>query len=226
MSNIDSLERLKLWVQIASTIAVPVVVFVIGHQVQRSIADQELGKSYVQMAIDVLKAPATPETAELRQWAVATVDKHSPIPLSKELREQLKRGTVELKAATRSSNEAQSDHQTGLVKFIKCEKTLDADTAKWLIKNFKGSYHPCPNPDEVGITQFKRREGPLKEGETAVTIEPLPEATPVPQIQRSVACIKVRDKQTADWLLQHHSRMVFKCPKSDEVGVETVKAER
>lgn len=221
MDGTESLERLKLWVQIASTIALPIVVFVVGNQLQRSIANQELGKSYVQMAVDVLKAPPTSETSELRQWAVATVDKHSPIPLSKELREQLKQGSVEFKVAL-SSTDAKDDKTTGgIVRYIKCEKAPDADTAQWMIKNIQNTFKKCLNVDEVGIAQYKQRNGPLKEGETQLSLNPIDptNSVNVSETERSVQCVKTRDKATAEWLLKNYGNTVFRCPKSDEIGV-------
>jgi hypothetical protein len=51
--NTEKLEKLKLWFQILATIAVPIVIVIIGNQVQQSIAEREVGKSYVQMAIEI-----------------------------------------------------------------------------------------------------------------------------------------------------------------------------
>jgi hypothetical protein len=225
MSSNETLEKLKLWVQIVSTIAVPVVVFIVGHQVQQTIADQELGKSYVQMAIDVLKASPTPETVELRQWAVATVDKHSPIPLSKELREQLRKGKVELKAAAvERGTEQRADTPGGIVKYLKCEKVLDAETAQWMVKNIPEHFQKCPSADEVGVTKFKRRDGPLKEGEVLLSYSEFKEVPDTQlDIEQSVNCLKMRDKETAEWLLKQYGKIVYKCPKQNEVGVESIK---
>ena len=222
MNGTETLEKLKLWLQIVSTIALPIVVFVVGNQVQRSIASQELGKSYVQMAIDVLKTPPTQETSELRQWAVATVDMHSPIPLSKELRDQLKQGAVDFKVATKNSVKSKDDEITvGLVKYIKCEKAQDAETAQWMIKNIQNTFEQCPREDEVGIAQFKPQNGLLRDGETRVLLTPMDvtNAVTVPKIERSVQCVKARDKATAEWLLKNYGNAVFRCPKPDEIGV-------
>jgi hypothetical protein len=174
MNGTESLEKLKLWLQIIATIALPLIVFIIGNQVQRSIATQELGKSYVQMAVEVLKTPPTPENSELRQWAVATVDKHSPIPLSKELREQLKQGAVEFKVAAKSGVEDKDDQiSVAIVKSIKCEKVQDAETAQWMINNIQDTFKKCPSEDEVGTNYFKPLRGPLKDGETRISLSPL-----------------------------------------------------
>ena len=51
----DRLERWKQVAQIASAVAVPVVLAILGYFVQRSLADAGLKKDYVQMALSVLK---------------------------------------------------------------------------------------------------------------------------------------------------------------------------
>ena len=101
MSGTASLEKLKLWAQIVSSIAIPVVLAVVGYHVQRSVADNELAKNYVQIAIDILRNPPTPEAGEWRRWAVATFERHSPVPLSPELRDQLMKHPIELRGAAR-----------------------------------------------------------------------------------------------------------------------------
>lgn len=71
-------ERLEFWKQIAqivSALAVPVVLALIGYFVQRSLADAGLKKDYVQMALGVLKEQPSKENEQLRQWAIAVLDK-------------------------------------------------------------------------------------------------------------------------------------------------------
>lgn len=213
--NTEKLERLKLWSQILATIAVPIVIVIIGNQVQQSIAERELGKSYVQMAIEILKAPPSKETVELRQWAVATVDKLSPIPLSRKVQEQLESGKVELRPAG-----------AGLIKYFECEPTKDKATAKWLLENNPYEYQKCPKDDEIGVFRFKPNHGgPLQSGESLIKIEPITDRVKkeLESLVHSIECRKVKDKETAMWLLKHYQHKFFKCPKGDEVGIEVSK---
>lgn len=210
--NTEKLERLKLWSQILATIAVPIVIVIIGNQVQQSIAERELGKSYVQMAIEILKAPPSKETVELRQWAVATVDKLSPIPLSRKVQEQLESGKVELRPTG-----------AGLIKYFECEPTKDKETARWLLENKPHEFQKCPKDDEIGIPKFKPNHGgPLQSGESLIKLEPVTDRIQkeLDSLVHSVECRKVKDKETAMWLLKHYQHKFFKCPKDDEVGIE------
>lgn len=213
--NIEKLERLKLWSQILATIAVPIVIIIVGNQVQQSIAEKELGKSYVQMAIEILKMPPSKETVELRQWAVATVDKMSPIPLSRKVQEQLESGKVELRPTG-----------AGLIKYFECEPTKDKETAKWLLENKPHDYQKCPKDDEIGVFRFKSNHGgPLQSGESLIKLEPITDRVQkeLESLVHSVECRKVKDKETAMWLLKHYQNKFFKCQKDDEIGVEIYK---
>lgn len=213
--NTEKLEKLKLWLQILATIAVPIVIVIIGNQVQQSIAEREVGKSYVQMAIEILKAPPSKETMELRQWAVATVDKLSPIPLSRKVQEQLESGKVKLRP-----------DGIGLIKYVECEPVKDKETAKWLLENEPYSFQKCPKDNEIGVFKFKpRHEGPLQSGESLVTLEPITDRIKeeMGNFVDSIECRKVKDKETAMWLLRNYQSRFYKCPKDDEVGVTVSK---
>ena len=213
--NTEKLEKLKLWSQILATIAVPIVIVIIGNQVQQSIAEREVGKSYVQMAIEILKVPPSKETVELRQWAVATVDKLSPIPLSRKVQEQLESGKVELRPVG-----------GGLIKYIECEPVKDKETAKWLLENEPYNFQECPKDNEIGVFKYKaKHEGPLQSGESLVTFEPITDRMKeeMKSFVHSIECRKVKDKETAVWLLKNYQSRFYKCPKDNEVGVEVSK---
>lgn len=90
MSNTSN--RLEFWkqiAQIASALAVPLVLAFIGYLVQSSLADAGLKKDYVQMALGVLKDQPTKENEQLRQWAISVLDKNSPVPIPSALKSQL-----------------------------------------------------------------------------------------------------------------------------------------
>ena len=71
ISSHDRLEYWKQIAQIASSIAVPVVLGVVGWIVQNALADAGLKKDYVQIALAVLKEQPRSENKELRQWAIS-----------------------------------------------------------------------------------------------------------------------------------------------------------
>jgi hypothetical protein len=210
------LERLKLWSQILATIAVPIVIVVIGNQVQQSIAEREVSKSYVQMAIEILKAPPTKETTELRQWAVATVDRLSPIPLSKKAQEQLENGEAGFQASTSS-----------MVKYVECEVTKDKDVAKWLLKHMPNEFKKCPKDDEIGVFRYKFKPigEVLQSGESRITLQPVNGdfGKDLENYVSSIECSQVKDEETAKWLMKRYQNKFYECPKENEVGISVLK---
>jgi hypothetical protein len=89
MAPLDRLERLKVLAQIAAAVAVPIVLAIAGWLVQRTVSDAGLKKDYVQMSLGLLQQKPSEETKELRQWAIAVLDKHSPVPIPEALKQQL-----------------------------------------------------------------------------------------------------------------------------------------
>lgn len=88
------LERAFKRAQIFALIVMPVVLAVVGWVTQRSLAEGGLRKDYVQMAVQVLHEPRRPDDAEIRAWARAVINKHSPIPLSPVAGDQLSRSVL------------------------------------------------------------------------------------------------------------------------------------
>jgi len=89
-------ERLQRWQavsSIASAIAIPIVLAVIGYMVQRQIAVDGLKKDYVQIASSILKENPATQEKELRQWAITILDNNSPIPFSDRAKSSLERGS-------------------------------------------------------------------------------------------------------------------------------------
>ncbi|GAB4114404.1 MAG: hypothetical protein Tsb0027_03100 [Wenzhouxiangellaceae bacterium] len=94
----DLLGKVQAWASIVSSIAIPVAIALMGWVVQNKIANEGTRKDYVSMALDILTTPETVEQEQLRAWAVAIVDKNSPVPLSGELRTQLEKGEVTIRS--------------------------------------------------------------------------------------------------------------------------------
>ncbi len=214
------LERLRLWAQILATIAVPIIVLIVGNQVQQSISEREVGKDYVQIAADILKAPPTPETTDLRQWAVATMDKLSPVPLSPKLREQLNSGEVDLKVSAGVDDAVGS---TRLVRYFACEPAKDKATAQWLLDNFPEKFKRCPSEIDVGIPKFKAKVGPLKQGEVELKRAGKELEGTISSMKKTVRCVKAKDKEMVSWLLKEHSNVFYECPRPGEIGIAEYK---
>jgi hypothetical protein len=61
-----------------SSIALPLVIAVVGGCYNVNMKNSENRVRYVELAIAQLRAPPTPETSALREWAVGLLDSQAP----------------------------------------------------------------------------------------------------------------------------------------------------
>ncbi len=90
----DYLDKVQSIFAIVSSVAIPIVIALVGWWVQASISNESIKKDYVQMAISILKDTGNKKDEEIRKWAVAILDKNSPIPFSRDLRDKLENGYI------------------------------------------------------------------------------------------------------------------------------------
>ena len=81
--------------RVLSLIAVPVVLAVVGWQIQQKIALQSNSKDYVQVAVSIL-AQKTEVDPAMRDWAAKLLDTYSPVKFDKKVVSQLKDGSITL----------------------------------------------------------------------------------------------------------------------------------
>lgn len=89
--NQETLTKWQSIASIASSIAIPIILAVVGYVVQDKISTEGLRKDYVQIATSILKER---QDEDLRKWAVKVLDENSPIPFSNDVRVKLEKGTV------------------------------------------------------------------------------------------------------------------------------------
>ena len=89
-----TLKKVQSIATIVSSVAIPIVIALVGWWVQSSISNEGIKKDYVQMAIGILKDTENQKDEEMRKWAVAVLDKNSPVPFSRDLRSKLVEGSV------------------------------------------------------------------------------------------------------------------------------------
>lgn len=82
-------EKIKIITSILATIAVPVVVLLVGKSIESSIKERELSVKYIELAVSVLKDEPTPETNNLRQWSIDIINKYASIRLSNDAVKEL-----------------------------------------------------------------------------------------------------------------------------------------
>lgn len=81
--------------QIFSLLAVPILVILITVYAQYETSQAGIGRDLVQTAIQVLKDPAKPENADIRDWAVKTVNEYSRVKLTEKASSQLSQSALE-----------------------------------------------------------------------------------------------------------------------------------
>lgn len=77
----SKLEQLKIVAQILATVAVPLVIALVGHWFSSAIKQKELGLQYTKLAVQVLSSEPT-RTAEdraFRQWAIDVLEEYSGV---------------------------------------------------------------------------------------------------------------------------------------------------
>lgn len=90
--SLPTLERWKSIASIASAVAIPFVLAIVGYFIQKQLADEGLKKDYVSIAAGILKESPTGQEPDLRTWAVEVLDKNSPIPFSANAKRSLEQG--------------------------------------------------------------------------------------------------------------------------------------
>lgn len=88
----SKLERWKSISSIASSIAIPIVLAIVGYFIQKQLADEGLKKDYVSIAAGILKENPATQEPDLRKWAVTVLDSNSPIPFSGRAKNGLEKG--------------------------------------------------------------------------------------------------------------------------------------
>ena len=74
---------------IAATIVIPLVIFLIGNRISRNLREKEIRARYIELAVDVLKEIPEKHQAPLRGWAIDIINHYSDIPLPAQARATL-----------------------------------------------------------------------------------------------------------------------------------------
>ena len=90
----EALNKLQSVATILSAVAIPIVIAVVGWQVQSSMSSESIKKDYVQMAIGILRDESKRNDEQMRRWAVDVLNKNSPVPFSRDLQDKLAQGAM------------------------------------------------------------------------------------------------------------------------------------
>ena len=75
----------------AGVVAIPVVLGIVGFEVNLSLKERDVRLRTVELAVGILQEnpQASPETPVLREWAMDVIDNYSGVPLPKDARSEL-----------------------------------------------------------------------------------------------------------------------------------------
>tara|TARA_R110000772_G_scaffold118076_2_gene223691 strand:+ start:298 stop:801 length:504 start_codon:yes stop_codon:yes gene_type:complete len=90
------LEKAQAIASIVSAIAIPLAIACAGWWVQATLKSEDIKKDYVKMALGILQAEEQHKNQDLRGWAVAVLDANAPVPFSKDLKEKLGAGEIDM----------------------------------------------------------------------------------------------------------------------------------
>lgn len=83
------LDILKVVTTALASIAIPAVLFIVGTGIEESTKNKELETKYVEISVGILTEPPSPETQNLRKWAIDNINEYAPIELPEEAQEEL-----------------------------------------------------------------------------------------------------------------------------------------
>ena len=97
-------EKLRIGANAIGAVAIPVIVGLIGWQVNASVKERDAEIKMIEMAVGILQAKPDPEaTTGLREWAVDLIDRHSEVAISSEARDELVKRPLPMSAEIAAS---------------------------------------------------------------------------------------------------------------------------
>lgn len=74
---------------VTASILVPLVLGIVGSNVNDSLKQRELALKYVELSVNILREPPTDETKSIRKWALETLNRHSEVKLDDDTQREL-----------------------------------------------------------------------------------------------------------------------------------------
>ena len=80
----------RLFTSIMASIAIPIVIFFVGKNIESTLKAKELEAKYVEIAVGILTQPPSLGTENLRNWAIENINEYAEIKFSEEAVDELK----------------------------------------------------------------------------------------------------------------------------------------
>jgi hypothetical protein len=95
----SAVEKWRLVVTIIASIVIPAVIFFAGKSIEQTLKDRELAVKYVEISVDILTEEPTPETQNLRDWAIKNINEYAEIKLDEQAIKELKTESIPTSSA-------------------------------------------------------------------------------------------------------------------------------
>jgi len=82
-SNNNALKNIQVIGALVASIAIPLVIALIGHWYTDALKERELRIRYVELAISILNHEPKDHTREIRNWAIEIVNEHSSVKMNR-----------------------------------------------------------------------------------------------------------------------------------------------
>lgn len=144
----SKLEVIKIVITALASVAIPAVIFFAGQSIEDSAKSRELALKYVEISVGILNESPTPETKNLRDWAIKNINKYAETKLDPEALEELKTEVLPTSAATGQQQQSQNftiPSEPRKIKYIVVtdaeSASLDAENKLMASSNVNASYH-------------------------------------------------------------------------------------
>lgn len=95
----DAWKRISIIGTMIATIAIPIVVALIGHWYTTSLKEKEFGVRYVELAISILTEEPQAHTQAIRTWAIEVVNAYSSVKISQAAKTQMLNNALRIEPA-------------------------------------------------------------------------------------------------------------------------------
>jgi len=123
-------EKLRVVSGVVAAVLVPIAIALAGQFFSTALRERETQLKYVELAVGVLREKPSPETTEIRSWAIDLVNKFAPVPLSGGARNELKQR--ELKVTSAEPEKVTSAELESRIRSLEVEYLQKPSTARYL----------------------------------------------------------------------------------------------
>lgn len=89
--NKDVWDKLGALSALIASVLVPIVIVIVGNSYTSAMKHSENRVKYVELAIGILKTNPSPDTENLRAWAIKVIDNYSEVPMNDKTKDELLR---------------------------------------------------------------------------------------------------------------------------------------